>query len=172
MQTGCTLSRAYRQCSYSLSGVNELVLFQTPSICVRSSAMRAAVGPARWPPLSDADVAPRPRWAGTSAEHVLFCVTPKIWKISSYSKHPPAADCGGNSVWKILSDFSLLLRKECRSQSCMDGVNSDIGPWITGMRTDVLLKSISGNQEGNHEELPYCETLAGQDSHVLSTINI
>lgn len=108
VQTGCALSWAYRQCSYTLWGVNGLVLFQTPSICVRICATRAAVGPACWPLPSDADVAPRPRWAETPAEHLfavvvsfVLCVTPKIWQTSFYNNQPPAPGCGRNSVGKI-----------------------------------------------------------------------
>lgn len=54
--------------------MNELVFFQTPSICVRSCATRAAVGHAPWPRLSDADVAPRLRYAETLTDSLSLAM--------------------------------------------------------------------------------------------------
>lgn len=52
-----------RKCVITHTGLvfplSRWMLFQTRFICVRSCAMKEAAGPAPWPPLSDADVAPR-----------------------------------------------------------------------------------------------------------------
>lgn len=50
-------------------------MFQTLFICVKTCAMKAAVGPALWPLLSGADVTLRQRWAETPAAEYLVGVT-------------------------------------------------------------------------------------------------
>lgn len=64
---------------------------QTPSTCVRSSAMKAPVVPALSPPRSGADVVLRPRWEETSAEMSLsFDLTPNNWNAFDFQDVPCA----------------------------------------------------------------------------------
>lgn len=66
---------------------HDALIFQTPSICVRSSAMRAAAGPAPWPPPSDADVVPRQKLVETPVQHLssYFVFDSKQLKLFCFS---------------------------------------------------------------------------------------
>lgn len=87
-------------CSCSLTWDNELVLFQTSSICARSCATRAAVGPALWPQLSGADVAPRLRFAEISAavfflSPIFFFLFWRHWRFERFLLYFP-----GGPMWE------------------------------------------------------------------------
>lgn len=80
---------------------HDALIFQTPSICVRSSAMRAAAGPAPWPPPSDADVVPRQKLVETPVHicHLILSLTPNNWNSFVFQEVPCATIQKEGEIW-------------------------------------------------------------------------